>query len=100
MLAILSINIIFNYLQGFSQFLIIMPLVALIIDAVQAVGRQIPQVSAVHLTPATINEARSAVLIFASPETILDDVGRSLCRSIASHIKAIFIDEFHIVAAW
>lgn len=77
-----------------------MPLVALITNAVMTVSDSMTSVSAIHLTAATLEEAKCAVLIFCSPEMILGDVGRLLLLSIADSIKAVFIDEFHIITAW
>lgn len=77
-----------------------MPLVALITNAVMTVKESMDQVSAVHLTAATIEEAKSSVFIFCGPEIILGDVGRSLLLDIGHRIQAVFVDEFHIIAAW
>lgn len=79
-----------------------MPLVAMISDAINKVRGLIPQVSAVHLCAATLDQARVSVFIFTSPESILDGSGRTLLQdnTVATSIRAIFVDEFHIVHTW
>lgn len=79
-----------------------MPLVALITDAMAKCREIIPQVSLVHLSASTLAEARQAVFIFTSPENILGACGRALLTTayVADNVKAVFIDEFHIIAAW
>lgn len=76
-----------------------MPLVALITDAVKKVTLLLPQMSAIHLCAATLSEAKTAVFIFTSPESIIDGTGRGLLQT-DLNIKAVFIDEFHIVERW
>ena len=92
----------FLHFQVFSQFLIVMPLTALITDAINKVKNTLGEISAVHLTASTLVEALSAVLIFTSPEVILGKCGRMLLQtaSVVNNLKAIFIDEFHIISAW
>lgn len=79
-----------------------MPLVAMITDAMIKVKALTPQISTVHLSHSTIEEAKCAVFIFTSPESILNGCGRLLLQtaSVASRIKAVFVDEFHIVSSW
>lgn len=79
-----------------------MPLTALITDAISKVQSSTPQVSVVHLTAATLKEARTAVLVFTSPETILGETGRAwlLAPSVRENLASVFIDEFHIVKSW
>ena len=85
-----------------SQFIIVMPLTALITDADAKVHDVVPQVSAIHLTAATVQEALSAALIFTTPETILSQAGRGFLQtsSIDENLTAVFVDEFHIVRTW
>lgn len=82
-----------------AQFLIIVPLVALISDAMNKVRGLLPYVSATHLTAATLQLAKSAVFIFTSPESIIDGTGRRLLQR-GLNIRAVFIDEFHIIERW
>ena len=79
-----------------------MPLVALISDALLKVKELLPQVPAVHLIKSTIQEAKAAALIFTSPESIIDGCGRTLLQipEVVDNLKAVFIDEFHIISAW
>lgn len=79
-----------------------MPLVSMISDALLRTKGSIPMVSAVHLSEATMEEAKTAVLIFASPECLLRGCGRMLLQdsAVAPHLQAVFIDEFHIISAW
>ena len=76
-----------------------MPLIAMITDGLANLRKHVPQVSAVHMTAATMSEASVASLVFASPETLLSDCGRRFLRQ-AANIMAVFVDEFHIVSAW
>lgn len=76
-----------------------MPLVAMITDGLVNLKRLMPQVSAVHFTAATMKEAKVATMVFASPETLLSQCGRKFLQE-AAYIKAVFVDEFHIVSAW
>lgn len=82
-----------------AQFLIIMPLMALIDDAIRKCKEMMPQVSTVHLCAATVSDASSAVMIFTSPESIVDGTGRRLLQK-QLNISAVFVDEFHIVERW
>ena len=79
-----------------------MPLVAMVSEALTKMRKILPNVSAVHLTSATVEEAKHAAMIFTSPEAILQGAGRVLLetKSVADNIKAIFVDEFHIIAYW
>lgn len=88
--------------QVYSQFLIIMPLVAMISDAILKVRKAIPQVSAIHLRQCSLQEAKSAVFIFTNPESIINGCGRLLLQtaSVAKNIRAVFVDEFHIIESW
>lgn len=76
-----------------------MPLMAMVTDALTTIKRIIPQISAIHFTPATLREAKSACFLFASPEVILSGAGRHFLQTVAN-IRAVFIDEFHIINAW
>lgn len=76
-----------------------MPLVALIKDAIIKIKVLIPNISAIHLTAATKNQAKHSVFVFTSPETIVDGDARKFVQANVN-IKAIFIDEFHIVHQW
>lgn len=80
-----------------------MPLIALITDSMAKLHEVIPNVSAVHLTASTLQEAMCAVYIFTSPEVLLDRAtGYVLLqtKSVAENIRVIFLDEFHVVSSW
>ena len=79
-----------------------MPLVAMVSEAIKNVSRLLPMVSAVNLTGATLEDAKCAALIFSSPEAILKGAGRLLLevKTVADNIRAIFVDEFHIITQW
>lgn len=87
--------------------IIIVPTIALAQDAVGKTNdlmakHDIP-LTAVHLTRASLSLAREASYIFTSPEAILDShIGRQLLNSaeFCSKVKAIFVDECHIVESW
>lgn len=76
-----------------------MPLVALIKDAISKVQMVIPKVSAIHLTAATLHQAKHSVLVFTSPETIVDGDARKFIKA-NINIRAVFVDEFHIIHQW
>lgn len=82
-----------------SQFLIVMPLVSMIKSAITSIRSRLSSISPIHLTAANAHECRNAILIFTSPEVLVDGKGRSLLQS-GLNIKAVFIDEFHIVQRW
>jgi hypothetical protein len=79
-----------------------MTLIALIKNAISKLGKLVPDHSAVHLCAATVSLAKTAIFIIASPESLLDGSGRDLLQSnnVASNIKAIFIDKFHVIKSW
>jgi len=81
------------------QILVIMPLIAMITDGLANLKRVLPMVSAIHLTAATLSEGKVASILFASPETLLSQCGRKFIEEVAN-IKAVFVDEFHIVSSW
>lgn len=82
-----------------SQFLIVMPLVSMIKSAITSIRSRLSSISPIHLTAANAHECRNAILIFTSPEVLVDGKGRSLLQS-GLNIKAVFIDEFNIVQRW
>ena len=92
-------NLILFMLQPVIQILVIMPLIAMITDGLANLKRVLPMVSAIHLTAATLSEGKVASILFASPETLLSQCGRKFIEEVAN-IKAVFVDEFHIVSSW
>lgn len=76
-----------------------MPLTSMIEDAMLNIKKNLPQLSSVHLSAATSHMCKAAVLIFTSPESLIDGTGRRVLQG-GINIKAVFIDEFHIVDQW
>ena len=83
------------------RYIIVMPLTALIRDATKKLEGLLPQLPCVHLTAATLEEAKSATFIFTSPEVLIG-AGRKLLQDVefSQSVKAVFIDEFHVVKLW
>lgn len=83
--------------------LIIQPTIALISDSISKLERYVPELPAVHLTPATRTKAKSSVYIFTSPEMLLGDFGREVILTdvaLMASVAAVFVDECHIIEEW
>lgn len=87
----------------YSRILIIEPTIALVDDSISKLKKFVPELAAIHMTPATITKAKSATYIFASPEMVLSQLSRDRILSdvsFMSTIRAIFVDECHLLEEW
>lgn len=96
--------LVFNSHQSRRQAVIVVePTVALIQDNIMKLNQFVPELSAIHLTPATVTRSKVASYIFTSPEMLLSEQGRENILTdtdFMSTISVIFIDECHIVEEW
>lgn len=86
-----------------SCVIVIVPTISLAIDASEKIKKLRPEAVAVHLTKASLELAVEATYIFSSPESMLaSDCGRKLLQDakFSRRVKALFIDESHIVRSW
>jgi hypothetical protein len=94
-----NIHVLVLYFQVFSQFLSVVPLAALVSEAITKIRDVTPQLSAIHFTTASIEQAAAAVFIFTSPEMVLSAAGGDFISEI-KHLAGDFTDEFHIIQKW
>jgi len=86
-----------------SAVIVVVPTISLAIDACSKVEKLRPECVSVHLTKASLEVAKEATYIFCSLEAILDvDCERRLLKDgkFARKIRAVFVDESHIVKSW
>ena len=86
-----------------NRVIVIEPTIVLVKDSIAKLKKICPDLSSVHLTPATISKAKSASYIFTSAEMILSQLSRTNLLSdtdFMNSIRCIFVNECHIIEQW
>ena len=86
-----------------DRVIILSPLISLMKDSVARLNKDISEPVAVHLVKETVEVARGAVYVFASPEALLDGkASHELLKEseFSSTVRAVFVDECHLISAY